>query len=71
MYDFFFDNRSILAKYEQNLKREFPQIPFYDNFRQWVAWGRQLMDLHINYETIETYNLKRVDIPPTNKTAYK
>ncbi len=64
-------NPEYRAKYEQNLKREFPRIPFYDNFRQWVAWGRQLMDLHINYETIEPYNLKRVDlssppsIPPT------
>lgn len=25
-------------KYEQNLKRDFPRIPFYDNFPQWVTW---------------------------------
>jgi predicted helicase len=55
-------NPAYRQKYEQNLKRDFPRIPFYDNFRQWVVWGRQLMDLHINYETIEPYNLKRIDI---------
>ena len=55
-------NPEYRSKYEQNLKREFPRIPFYENFRQWVAWGRQLMDLHINYEMIEPYNLKRVDL---------
>ena len=27
-------------KYERNLKREFPRIPFYDDFRQWAEWGR-------------------------------
>jgi predicted helicase len=58
-------NPAYRQKYEQNLKRDFPRIPFYNNFRQWVAWGRQLMDLHINYETIEPYTLKRIDIPST------
>lgn len=52
-------------KYEQNLKRDFPRIPFYENFQQWVGWGRRLMDLHINYKTIEPYTLKRIDIPST------
>jgi predicted helicase len=47
-------------KYEQNLKREFPRLPFYDDFFQWRDWGKELMDLHINYETIEPYNLKEV-----------
>ena len=50
-------------KYEQNLKRDFPRLPFYDNFCQWVEWGQKLMDLHINYETLSPYPLKRVDIP--------
>ncbi len=48
-------------KYEQNLKREFPLVPFYDNFSQWVEWGKTLMALHLNYETVEPYPLKRVD----------
>jgi len=44
-------------KYELNLKREFPRIPFYDNFYQWANWGEQLVNLHINYETAEPYPL--------------
>ena len=39
-------------KYAQNLKREFPRIPFYVDFWQWAEWGRQLMDLHLHYEEI-------------------
>jgi predicted helicase len=50
-------------KYEQNLKRDFPRIPFYDDFHQWVKWGKKLMDLHINYETVKPYKLTRVDLP--------
>ncbi len=49
-------------KYELNLKREFPRLPFYGNFHQWVTWGKALMDLHLNYETIAPYGLKRVEI---------
>jgi predicted helicase len=49
-------------KYELNLKREFPRIPFYDDFWQWAAWGRQLMDLHLNYEQTEPYPLSREDL---------
>ena len=64
-------NPAYREKYELNLKREFPRIPFYDNFLTWVAWGRQLMDLHINYETIEPYNLKRIDVPAENKKSPK
>ena len=51
-------NPAYRKKYELNLKREFPRIPFYKNFRQWAAWGKELMDLHINYETVEPYQLK-------------
>jgi predicted helicase len=49
------------SKYELNLKREFPRLPFYDNFYQWVEWGSKLMELHINYETVAPYPLTRID----------
>jgi predicted helicase/very-short-patch-repair endonuclease len=51
------------TKYELNLKREFPRLPFYKDFHQWADWGKALMDLHLNYETAEPYNLQRVDLP--------
>jgi predicted helicase len=51
-------------KYEQNLKREFPRLPFYDDFKRWRDWGESLMDLHINYETAEPFALERNDLKP-------
>ena len=47
-------------KYEHNLNREFPRIPFYKEFNKWSNWGKQLMDMHINYETITPFNLKQI-----------
>ena len=48
-------------KYALNLKRGFPHIPFYENFRQWEKRGAVLMRLHLNYETIKPYRLRRED----------
>jgi predicted helicase len=57
------------AKYEINLKREFPRIPFYENFRQWAEWGKKLMELHLGYETIEPYKLERVNVGAEHRSA--
>lgn len=56
-------NPAYRKKYELNLKREFPRIPFYDNFYKWVNWGEQLMNLHINYESVEPYPLQQKEVP--------
>ncbi|MGB3420166.1 MAG: type ISP restriction/modification enzyme, partial [Dolichospermum sp.] len=56
-------NPAYRTKYELNLKRDFPRLPYYENFPKWVKWGKQLMEIHINYETVTPYNLTRVDIP--------
>ncbi|MEL7465934.1 MAG: type ISP restriction/modification enzyme [Pseudomonadota bacterium] len=55
--------------YAINLKREFPRIPFYPDFAQWAAWGERLMDLHINYETVDPYPLLRRDVPDEKSRA--
>ncbi len=52
-------NPAYRKKYELNLRREFPRIPFYDDFWKWASWGKKLMDLHINYEKAKPYPLKR------------
>lgn len=49
--------------YAINLKRDLPRIPFYPDFWQWAAWGERLMDLHINYESVEPWPLERLDVP--------
>lgn len=51
-------NPAYRKKYELNLKREFPRIPFYDDFYQWAKWGERLMDLHLNYENAEPFQLR-------------
>lgn len=47
--------------YAQNLKRDFPRIPLYENFSQWAEWGKQLMHLHVSYETASPFPLQRDD----------
>ncbi len=56
-------------KYALNLKREFPRIPLYADFWQWADWGKTLMDLHIGYETVEPFELKRVEASPSPKPS--
>ena len=46
-------------KYELNLKREFPRIPFYDDFWFWSNKGKELMDLHLKYEKSEKWDVMR------------
>ena len=50
-------------KYALNLKREFPRIPFYDDFAKWAGWGRQLLDLHVGYEKAKPFKFTRIDTP--------
>jgi len=49
--------------YALNLKREFPRIPFYPDFAQWMAWGEALMAMHIGYEGVDPWPLQRVETP--------
>ncbi|MEO7047798.1 MAG: type ISP restriction/modification enzyme, partial [Ferruginibacter sp.] len=64
-------NPAYRKKYELNLKREFPRIPLYDHFSSWVKWEEQLMNLHINYETVKAYPLKIIttDVSSANGAA--
>jgi predicted helicase len=52
-------NPAYRTKYEQNLKRSLPRIPYYEDFGQWAAWGKALMELHLNFETVAPYPLER------------
>ena len=63
-----------VKKYELNLKREFPRIPFYDDFWKWAGWGKRLMDLHINFEEAEPFPLEQIEFElknEINKTKLK
>ena len=54
-------NPAYLEKYSINLTREFPRLPFYDDFPKWVKWGEKLMDMHIDFEKEKPYPVKRRD----------
>jgi len=56
-------------KYAQNLKREFPRIPFYPDFWQWAAWGEALTQLHIGYEQLAPFALTLSDTPDDKARA--
>ena len=51
-------------KYEANLKRDLPHIPFAKDFRGFADAGARLADLHVNYESQPEYDkLKFVQTP--------
>jgi predicted helicase len=55
------NNPAYRNEYENNLKREYPRIPFYDDFTKWATCGKKLLKLHIGYENVESYLLQVVD----------
>ncbi len=60
-----------VAKFQQNLKRELPKMPFYAEFHQLANLGEQLFNLHLNFETAEPYQLglKNEKIKVKNPTS--
>jgi predicted helicase len=64
-------NPKYRTKYELNLKRDFPRIPFYPDFVKWAAWGKALMDLHINYEIAKPFDLKEITANDTENPKPK
>jgi len=52
-------------KYEANLKRDLPHIPFAKDFWRFSKAGAHLADLHVNYESQSEYNLQFVQTPDT------
>ena len=49
-------------KYAVDLLREFPRLPMYRDFGAWARMGRELLDLHIGFESAEPYPLEPVEI---------
>ena len=69
-WDIFHYNYALLhhptyrEKYEMNLKRDLPHIPFAENFWGFANAGAELADLHINYESTPKYDgLRYIETP--------
>ena len=53
-------------KYQMNLKRDLPHIPYAEDFWGFANAGAQLADHHINYESCPKYDkLKYIETPDT------
>ena len=69
-WDIFHYNYALLhhplyrEKYEMNLKRDLPHIPFAEDFWGFAKAGAALADLHVNYEFAPKYDgLKYIETP--------
>ncbi len=54
------------ARYAENLKRELPRIPLTgaaEDFHAYATAGRKLADLHVGYESVKPFKLKRIENP--------
>ena len=57
-------------KYAANLKRELPHIPFAADFWGFAITGKQLVELHVNYEKQPEYKLTWIE-EETAKVHYR
>jgi predicted helicase len=51
-------------KYEINLKRSLPRVPFKEDFWLWARWGEELMELHLGFESVEPWPLELRALEP-------
>ena len=61
-------------RFENNLKKELPRIPLAADFKAFMKAGRELAELHINYEYIERWSVheegNKENPGPTVKMSY-
>ena len=50
-------------RYQANLKRELPRIPFTPDFRAFAEAGARLADIHVSYEEQQEYRLGQIETP--------
>ena len=63
------NSREYQEKYANDLKKDLARIPIVKDKEQYVAVGKALMDLHLNYEEVPAYD--GVDITPLATPSYK
>lgn len=51
------------TRYEANLKRELPRVPYAPDFRGFAKTGKHLVELHVHYEKQREWPLRRVENP--------
>ncbi|WP_096155704.1 type ISP restriction/modification enzyme [Bacillus sp. FJAT-45066] len=57
-------------KYNNDLKKDIPRIPLVEDFWTFCNAGKQLADLHLNYEIIEPYPLNLITKEASQDISY-
>ena len=52
-------------RYEANLRRDLPRLPYAPDFWTVVEMGRRLAEIHVGYEAVDEYSLRWVETPNT------
>ena len=58
-------------RYEIDLRREFPRVYFQTDFAEFARLGRELLDLHIGFESVEPWELERRDVGANNHSPLR
>jgi predicted helicase len=56
-----------VEKYKVELTRDYPRIPFYKNFHEMTALGKELMQMHIEFEKVEKHKSVKLVEEKTKK----
>ncbi len=56
-------------RYEIDLRREFPRVYFQTEFAEFARLGRELLDLHLGFESVEPWPLERVEASPSPRPS--
>ena len=63
------NSREYQEKYANDLKKDLARIPIVKNIEKYVEIGKELMDIHLNYEEVPLY--EEIDINISKNPSYK
>lgn len=63
------NSREYQKKYANDLKKDLARIPIVKNIEKYVEIGKELMDLHLNYEEVPLY--EEVEVNISKNPSYK
>lgn len=63
------NSREYQKKYANDLKKDLARIPIVKNIEKYIEIGKELMDIHLNYEEVSVY--EEVDVNISKNPSYK
>lgn len=57
-----FHSKEYVSRFSGDLKKGSPKIPMLKNIHKFIEVGKQLVDLHLNYEDVDGYNNLNIEI---------